>query len=164
MEKKYIFIGPAGSGKTTLINMLLKDKKFEVFDIIKVMKPYIEKYGFVTNKNKKVLDEVVDEFTKQLMNKNFDILEFATGLYLTQILKALRDNDVTVVYCKCSKRICVDRLVKRRRKIPQHYLDYQFKFGSSYYKKLNKRFNFKLVILDTSDTKKAYLILKRILI
>ena len=162
-SKKYIFIGPACSGKSTLIGMLAKNNSLKYYDIIEVMLPYIKKYGFVTNKNKDVLDNVVDKFIKSFKGKDFDILEFATGEYLPKMLVALKDFDITVVYCMCSKDICNERMINRERKIPKHYLDYQFKFDSGYYNNLKEEFNFKLVVLDTSDTKKAYYIIKKVL-
>src|SRR3989344_5982132 len=125
MSTVYIFIGPAGSGKTTLIEKFVQRTGLKVYDILNVMKPYLRKYGTVTYKNKHVLDRVVTEYVRSFNRKNFDILEFATGEYLPQMLRSLRNKEFFVIYCKCLLFICRKRMKMRERQVPDHYVKYQ---------------------------------------
>ncbi|MEK6918781.1 MAG: hypothetical protein AABW73_01955 [Nanoarchaeota archaeon] len=159
-NKKYVFVGPACSGKTTIINEFVSEKKLKFYDIMEVMQPYLDKYGHVTNSNKGLLDEVVGKFIDSFAHKSFDVLEFATGEYLPKVLDALKSFDVVVVYCKCDRKICDLRMESRERKINKSYLDYQFSFSDKYYSDLEENYDFSLIVLDTNNLDNAYFRLK----
>ncbi len=153
-NKVYIFVGPAGSGKTSLIKKLVAKTGLKFYDVLKVMKPYLKKYGTVTEKNKKVLDRVVMDYVKSFSKKKFDILEFATGGYLPVVLQYLRNKEVIVVYSKCPLAICRKRMRTRSREVPDHYVKYQSKFKTAFYRKLMRTLDFKLIVIDMKKGEK----------
>ncbi len=150
-NRKFVFIGPAGSGKSTLINQIIKDSKLKSYDILEVMTPYLKKYGPVTNENKDLLDKIVKEFIDSFQNKEFDIIELASGSYLPQVLEALKDQEVIVIYCSCPINLCRKRFELRKRIVPEQYLKYQHQFDKEYYHKLKEKYNFELIIINTQD-------------
>lgn len=156
--KVYIFVGVAGSGKTTLIKKFTEKTGLINYDILEVMQPYLQKHGTVTERNKSVLDEVVSRFVESFSKRKFDILELANGYYLPQFLTALKDKEIIVIYCKCPLDICKKRNKERMRLVPDHYLKYQAQFDTPYYIKLKKKFNFQLVILDMKQDPSSLLI------
>lgn len=150
-NRKYVFIGPAGSGKSSIINQIIKDSKLIFYDILEVMTPYLKKYGSVTHENKDLLDKVVKEFIDSFRDKEFDIIELASGSYLPQVLEALKDQEVIVIYCSCPINLCRKRLKLRKRIVPDSYLKYQHQFNKEYYQKLKEKYNFELIIINTKN-------------
>jgi len=146
-EKIYIFIGISGSGKTTLIERFIEKTGLIAYDILEVMQPYLAKYGSVTE-NTALLDEVVSKYVESFSHKKFDILEFANGHYLPQVLAALKDKEIIVIYCKCPLHVCKKRNKERTRLVPEHYMEYQAQFDTSYYEKLQKKCKTQLIIVD----------------
>ena len=140
----YIFIGPAGSGKTSLAERFCSEKNLVFYDILRVMLPYVKEHGSVTEKNKDVLDCVVSDFVATFEEEAFDVLEFATGGYLEQILSSLNGN-VSVVYCSCPLDVSLERNRSRERQVPEHYIKYQSQFGLAYYQALQERCSFRLL-------------------
>lgn len=147
-SKVFVFVGPAGSGKTTLIKKLVRQSGLKFYDIIDVMKPYLKKYGTVTEKNKCILNKVIDEYVNSFSKKKFDILEFATGEYVPKVLDYLNDKKVVLIYCNCPLAVCRKRMRLRERQVPNHYVRYQSKFKTPFYLKLMKKYKFKFVVID----------------
>lgn len=160
----FIFVGVAGSGKTTLITEFAKKKRLKFYDILTVMKSYLLKYGSVTEKNKSILDEVVRKYVKSFLRKNFDILELATGGHLPEIINSLKDRKITVIYCKSPLTLCRKRNKERHRNVPEHYLKYQSQYKTAFYKKLQKELGFKLIRIDMKQSQRQCLmeLLKKI--
>lgn len=161
MKKKksevYIFIGIAGSGKSSLIKKFQSKTGLKSYDILKIMKPYIKKYGSVTEKNKSVLDEVVSKWVESFPKKRFDILELANGYYLPKVIEGLKKRKLVVIYCKCPLYICKQRNALRDRLVPPHFLKHQSKFKTSYYQKLSKKYDFELRIIDMKQDRASCL-------
>ncbi len=151
-NKVYIFIGVAGSGKSTLIKQFAQQKGLVSYDILDVMQPYLARYGSVTDKNQEILDEVVLSFVRSFPNRAFDILEFANGRYLPQILAGLKEKEIIVIQCYCPLNICKERNKLRIRQVPDHYLNLHAQFDTEFYQRLKDKFGFQLVIVDTTQS------------
>ncbi|NPE26750.1 deoxynucleoside kinase [Methanococcoides sp. SA1] len=148
-DKKYVFIGPAGSGKTTRVKKLIEKYDLVFYDIFEIVKPYLEERDSITDKE--TLDEIVGKYVDSFEGRDFDVIELASGHYLPWILDTLKGNEVKVVYCRCSIDTCKERMKERGRSVPLSYLEYHHKFGEEYYRELQEKYGFELVVVDTEE-------------
>ena len=147
-KKIYIFVGIAGSGKTTLIQKFAEIYAIKKYDILKIMMPYIKKYGSVTERNRDILDKVVNEWINSFSRVEFDALEFAEGSFLPKIITALEGKDIVVIYCRCPLLLCMKRNKLRSRIVPEHYLRFQSRCKAAFYKKMQKKYHYRLITID----------------